>query len=338
MRRHSVGDYVFTFLGFLGLAIPNFILALTLMYVAYKYMGQTVGGLFSQQYRQRAVELGQVRRPPGAPLDPDHRHRHQRHRRADPHPPRQPHRRAQQALRDHRQGQGPARVRVVLKYPVRIALNPFVSAIGWVLPELISGVTITAIVLNLPMLGPLLLRALTVQDMYLAGSYHPAARRADADRHADLRHAARAPRPADPVHMMHRTHPHRRRGGDRAGDRRLIRRSGKAVAIDVAGPWTLIWLKFVAQQGGRRRRRLHPLPLSRSALFAEFLAPALPDAVEAAIHLRAAADHRLLRDRRGRHQRVQAAREGLLPDRRPGVAAPHLHRSTTPRSFRSASS
>ena len=60
--------------------------------------------------------------------------------------------------------------KVVLKYPVRIALNPFVSAIGWVLPELVSGVTITAIVLNLPMLGPMLLRALTVQDMYLAGS------------------------------------------------------------------------------------------------------------------------------------------------------------------------
>jgi peptide/nickel transport system permease protein len=60
--------------------------------------------------------------------------------------------------------------RAVLKYPVRIALNPFVSAIGWVLPDLISGVTITAIVLNLPMMGPLLLRALTVQDMYLAGS------------------------------------------------------------------------------------------------------------------------------------------------------------------------
>jgi peptide/nickel transport system permease protein len=58
----------------------------------------------------------------------------------------------------------------VLKYPVRIALNPFVSAIGWVLPDLISGVTITAIVLNLPMVGPLLLRALTIQDMYLAGS------------------------------------------------------------------------------------------------------------------------------------------------------------------------
>jgi peptide/nickel transport system permease protein len=61
--------------------------------------------------------------------------------------------------------------RAVMKYPVRIALNPFVSAIGWVLPELISGVTITAIVLNLPTAGPLLLRALISQDMYLAGSF-----------------------------------------------------------------------------------------------------------------------------------------------------------------------
>ena len=60
---------------------------------------------------------------------------------------------------------------VILQYPVRIALNPFVSAIGWVLPELISGVTITAIVLNLPAAGPLLLRALVSQDMYLAGSF-----------------------------------------------------------------------------------------------------------------------------------------------------------------------
>jgi peptide/nickel transport system permease protein len=58
-----------------------------------------------------------------------------------------------------------------VKYPVRIALYPFVSAIGWVLPELVSGVTITAIVLNLPTAGPLLLRALVAQDMYLAGSF-----------------------------------------------------------------------------------------------------------------------------------------------------------------------
>nr|WP_272209631.1 ABC transporter permease [Marinicella sp. W31]MDC2875448.1 ABC transporter permease [Marinicella sp. W31] len=62
-------------------------------------------------------------------------------------------------------------MKALIKYPVRIALNPFVSAIGWVLPNLISGVTITAIVLNLPTAGPLLLRALISQDMYLAGSF-----------------------------------------------------------------------------------------------------------------------------------------------------------------------
>jgi peptide/nickel transport system permease protein len=60
---------------------------------------------------------------------------------------------------------------LIMRYPVRLALNPFVSTIGWVLPSLISGVTITAIVLNLPMAGPLLLRALVSQDMYLAGAF-----------------------------------------------------------------------------------------------------------------------------------------------------------------------
>ena len=60
---------------------------------------------------------------------------------------------------------------LVMRYPVRLALNPFISTIGWVLPSLISGVTITAIVLNLPMAGPLLLRALVSQDMYLAGAF-----------------------------------------------------------------------------------------------------------------------------------------------------------------------
>ena len=60
---------------------------------------------------------------------------------------------------------------LIMRYPVRLALNPFISTIGWVLPSLISGVTITAIVLNLPMAGPLLLRALVSQDMYLAGAF-----------------------------------------------------------------------------------------------------------------------------------------------------------------------
>jgi peptide/nickel transport system permease protein len=170
VRRHSIGDYTFTLLGFIGLAIPNFILALSLMYVAYKYMGQTVGGLFSQQYVNAPWSWGKVTDLlshlwiPIIVIGTNGTAALIRILRAN--------------LTDElskpyvttARAKGLPEYRAVLKYPVRIALNPFVSAIGWVLPELISGVTITAIVLNLPMMGPLLLRALTVQDMYLAGS------------------------------------------------------------------------------------------------------------------------------------------------------------------------
>ena len=170
MRRHSAGDYLFTFLGFLGLAIPNFILALTLMYIAYRYMGQTVGGLVSQQYVDapwswnKLLDLLSHLWIPIVVIGTNGTAALIRILRAN--------------LTDElnkpyvitARAKGLPEYRAVLKYPVRIALNPFVSAIGWVLPELISGVTITAIVLNLPMMGPLLLRALTVQDMYLAGS------------------------------------------------------------------------------------------------------------------------------------------------------------------------
>jgi peptide/nickel transport system permease protein len=170
MRRHSVGDYAFTFLGFIGLAIPNFILALVLMYISYKFLGQTVGGLFSREYVEapwsweKFLDLLSHLWIPLIVIGTNGTAALIRILRAN--------------LTDElnkpyvvtAKAKGLPEYKVVLKYPVRIALNPFVSAIGWVLPELISGVTITAIVLNLPMMGPLLLRALTVQDMYLAGS------------------------------------------------------------------------------------------------------------------------------------------------------------------------
>lgn len=171
VRRHSIGDHVFTLLGFLGLAIPNFILALTLMYVSYKHFGQSVGGLFSPEYAEAAWSWGKFKdllahlwipvivigtagtasliRILRANLTDELNKPYVITARA-------------KGLPEHE---------VILKYPVRIALNPFVSAIGWVLPQLISGVTITAIVLNLPTAGPLLLRALVSQDMYLAGSF-----------------------------------------------------------------------------------------------------------------------------------------------------------------------
>ena len=170
MRRHSVGDYVFTFLGFIGLAVPNFILALALMYMSYKFFGQSVGGLYSPEYVNapwswsKLLDLLAHLWIPIIVIGTNGTAALIRILRAN--------------LTDElnkpyvitARAKGLPEYRAVLKYPVRIALNPFVSAIGWVLPNLISGVTITAIVLNLPMIGPLLLRALTIQDMYLAGS------------------------------------------------------------------------------------------------------------------------------------------------------------------------
>jgi peptide/nickel transport system permease protein len=171
VRRHSFGDYAFTFLGFIGLAVPNFILALTLMYLSYKYLGQSVGGLYSPQYIDapwswgKFLDLMSHLWIPVIVIGTSGTAALIRILRAN--------------LSDElnkpyvitAKAKGLPEYKVVVKYPVRIALNPFVSAIGWVLPELISGVTITAIVLNLPTAGPLLLRALISQDMYLAGTF-----------------------------------------------------------------------------------------------------------------------------------------------------------------------
>jgi peptide/nickel transport system permease protein len=171
MRRHSVGDYGFTLLGFIGLAVPNFIMALVLMYLSYRYMGQSVGGLFSPEYVEAPWSWGKFLDLlahlwiPIIVIGTNGTAALIRILRAN--------------LTDElskpyvitAKAKGLPEYKAVVKYPVRIALNPFVSAIGWVLPELISGVTITAIVLNLPTAGPLLLRALISQDMYLAGSF-----------------------------------------------------------------------------------------------------------------------------------------------------------------------
>ena len=171
VRRHSIGDHVFTFFGFIGLAVPNFILALTLMYIAYKYLGLSVGGLVSPEYAEAPWNLAKIGDflthlwIPIIIIGASGTAAMIRILRAN--------------LTDelHKpyvitaRAKGLPEYKVILKYPVRIALNPFVSAIGWVLPHLVSGVTITAIVLNLPTSGPLLFRALVAQDMYLAGSF-----------------------------------------------------------------------------------------------------------------------------------------------------------------------
>ena len=169
VRQHSAGDLVATFFGFLGLAIPNFLLALVLMYVASRYFGAGVGGLFSPAYSNapwswaRVLDLSKHLWLPVIVLGSSGMAALIRIMRAN--------------LLDELnkpyvemvRARGVHETKLLLKYPVRVALNPFVSTIGWVLPALISGETITSIVLSLPTAGPLLLKALFAQDMYLAG-------------------------------------------------------------------------------------------------------------------------------------------------------------------------
>ena len=99
VRQYSIGDYVFTFLGYIGLATPSFLMALILLYFANVYFGISIGGLMDPQYIGPALELGQVPVDPGASLGSGAGDRPARHRRHDPAPARQPAGRAQQAIR-----------------------------------------------------------------------------------------------------------------------------------------------------------------------------------------------------------------------------------------------
>ncbi len=169
--RQTAGDYLATFAGVIGLAIPNFLFALVLMYVAFRYFGQAVGGLYSPQFEDAPWSMGKVWDLaahlviPTVVLGMHGTASLIRILRAN--------------LSDElgkpyvttARAYGLSERALLIKYPVRVALNPFVSTVGWVLPSLVSGATITAVVLNLPMTGPLLLRALISQDMYLAGSF-----------------------------------------------------------------------------------------------------------------------------------------------------------------------
>ena len=170
VRQYSAGDYVATTFGFLGLAIPEFLLALVLMWIGLNYFNQSVGGLFSPDFVEASWNLGKlvdllahlwvpvvvlgmagtaglIRVLRANLLDELHK----------------PYVVAARA-------RGMAERRLTIKYPLRVALNPFVSTVGWVLPGLVSGEVIVAQVLSLPTTGPLLLESLKSQDMYLAGS------------------------------------------------------------------------------------------------------------------------------------------------------------------------
>jgi peptide/nickel transport system permease protein len=171
VRQYSLGDYTFTFLGFIGLAIPNFLLALVLMYIAFKYFNQSVGGLYSPEFQEAAWSWAKLKDLlshlwiPIVIIGTAGTASLIRVMRAN--------------LLDElpkpyvvtARAKGLPEYQVIMRYPVRVALNPFVSTVGWVLPALISGEAIVSIVLSLPTTGPLLLRSLLSQDMYLAGSF-----------------------------------------------------------------------------------------------------------------------------------------------------------------------
>jgi peptide/nickel transport system permease protein len=171
VRKYSVGDYIVTGIGFIGLAMPSFLVALVLMYFAVTVFGADVTGLFSPEYEKAPwswAKVGDLLSHLWIPVlilglsSTASLTRIMRANLLDElHKPYVTTARAK----------GLSEFRLLIKYPVRLALNPFVSTIGWAFPQLISGAVITAFVLSLPTSGPLLLQALLAQDMYLAGAF-----------------------------------------------------------------------------------------------------------------------------------------------------------------------
>jgi peptide/nickel transport system permease protein len=170
-HQYSASDYTLTFLGFLGLATPNFLLALVLLYAANVWFGTSIGGLMDPEYLDQPMSWGKfvsilehlwvpvlvigtsgtaglIRRLRANLLDELQK---------------------QYVVTARAKGMPP--LRALFKYPLRMALNPFIADIGNLLPQVISGAAIVSVVLSLPTTGPMLLNALRTQDMYLAGSF-----------------------------------------------------------------------------------------------------------------------------------------------------------------------
>jgi peptide/nickel transport system permease protein len=170
VKQYSIGDYIFTFLGFIGIAVPNFLLALIILYFSFKWFNASVGGLYSAEYVTapwswaRAWDLAKHLPLPALILALAGTAQLIRIMRAN-------------LLDELRRpyvvtarAKGLSELRVILKYPVRAALNPFASNIAYLFPFLVSGSVIISIVLGLPTVGPVLVRALISQDMFLAGT------------------------------------------------------------------------------------------------------------------------------------------------------------------------
>jgi len=170
-HQYSWSDYTLTFLGFLGLATPNFLLALVLLYLSNVYFGISIGGLMEPHYIDKpwtwgkmisvmqhlwipvlvigaAGTAGMIRRLRANLLDE-----------------------LQKQYFVTARAKGLPPFKALLKYPLRMSLNPFIADIGALLPHVISGAAVVSVVLSLPTTGPMLLSALRSQDMYLAGSF-----------------------------------------------------------------------------------------------------------------------------------------------------------------------
>ena len=169
-KQYSIRDYIFTVIGFIGLATPSFFLALVLMFYASSWFGLSVGGIYSPEFINTGFSWAKVwdvmkhlpipvfvigfqgiastmRVMRSTLLDELKR----------------PYVVAARA-------RGLEENKMTYRYPVRVAMNPIISSIGWMLPNIVSGMTVTGIVLNIPTIGTLLYNALLSQDMYLSGS------------------------------------------------------------------------------------------------------------------------------------------------------------------------
>ena len=171
VKPRSLFDYGFTGVGFIGLSIPNFMLALILMYLAFRYLKLNVSGLFSPEYLDAPwswAKLLDMLQRIWVPIivvgtaETAALIRIMRNNLLDE-------LRKQYVI--SARARGLPEPRLLFKYPVRLALNPFISTIGWTLPQLISGQIIIGVVLSLPTTGPVMLRAFQSQDMYLGGSF-----------------------------------------------------------------------------------------------------------------------------------------------------------------------
>lgn len=169
-RQYSFFDYFFTVFNYIGVATPTFMTALILMWLAFSQLGITITGLFSPEFEDaawsfgRVVDLGKHIWLPMVILGLDGTARLARILRANLLDE------LNKPYMEMARAKGMPEWRLVIKYPVRLAINPLVSSLGWYLPLIFSGSLIVATVMNLPTIGPLLLRSLISQDMFLAGT------------------------------------------------------------------------------------------------------------------------------------------------------------------------